>query len=144
MSYLVESVKYQYNPLIFKLEKLETDVRKKIHNISIRDTATTKEQLSTVLKKSETELASLRQQSKGINWGFFLLGFAAYHTQHIYRKKVLLNEMGPKAVPHLAFCAVFGLAVGALVGYSTASNLKAYRKYNSIKRQLETALSTAK
>jgi hypothetical protein len=144
MSYLVENIKYQYSPVLFKLEKLENDVRKKIHSISVRSTGDSKEQLSSVLKKSEAELVSLKDQTKGINWAFFLLGFAAYHTQHIYRKKVLLNELGSKAIPHLAICAAVGLATGALVGYSTASNLKTYRKYNSIKKQLERALITAK
>jgi hypothetical protein len=144
MSYLVENIKYQYSPVLFKLEKLENDVRKKIHTISVRSPADSKEQLTSVLKKSEAELTSLQSQTKGINWAFFLFGLAAYHTQHIFRKKVLLNEMGSKALPHLAICLGVGLATGSLVGYSTASNFTIYRKYNSIKKQLERTLLTTK
>jgi hypothetical protein len=144
MSYLVENIKYQYSPVFFQLEKLENDLRKKIHSISVTNPADSKEQLSSILKRSEAQLNSLQSQSKGINWTFFFLGLAAYHTQHIFRKKVLLNEMGSKALPHLAICAAVGLASGSLVGYSTASNLKTYRKYNSIKKQLERAVHSAK
>ncbi len=144
MSYLQENIKYQYNPIVFRLEKLENNTRKQLHSISVRNSSTAKEQVTSILKHSEAELKNLEGHIKGINWTVFLFGFAAYHTQHIFRTKVLLNEMGRKAVPHLAICSAIGLATGALVGYSISSNFKLYRKFNCVKKEFSKALEQAK
>ncbi len=144
MSYLLEHIKYQYNPTLFKLEKLENDLRKGLHALSVRSSTTSKEQASSLLKNSEKELNVLKDQIKGINWYAFIFGFAAYHTAYIFRTKILMNEMGNKVFAHLAICTAFGLLTGSFVGYSFASNYRLYKKHNQIRRELAKALEQAK
>lgn len=144
MAYLCDNIKYQYSPLLFKIEKLEQNTRRQLHNISVRNSLSNKEQVSSILKSSEAELKNLEQQVKGINWTAFLFGFAAFHTFQIFRTKVLLNEMGAKVVPHLAICSVVGLTFGALVGNTFGSNYKVYRKFNCVRKQISNALEQTK
>jgi hypothetical protein len=142
MSYLQENFKYQYNSTLFRLEKIEKDLRKNLHSFSLRNS--TKEQVSSLLNNSEKELETMESQIKGINWYAFVLGFAAYHTIYIFRSKILLNEMGSRAWTHLAICTSLGMASGSLVGYSFASNLRLYSKRNQIKGEIARALQQTK
>jgi hypothetical protein len=142
MSYLQENFKYQYNTNLYRLEKIERDLRKNLHSFSLRNRS--KEEVSSLLKNSEKELQTVQSKLKGINWYAFVFGFAAYHTAYIFRSKILLNEMGSRVWTHLAICTAFGIASGSLVGYSFASNFRLYSKHNQIKSEIARALQQTK
>jgi len=139
MSYLTDNFKYQRSPALYKLEKLDNDLRRQLMLVSTRNPANSKDQVERIVKNSQNELKALLNQIKGVNWYAFILGVVLYHTQYIFRKKILLNEMGAKAVPHMAVCTAVGLLSGSFIGYTTASNWRLYRKYNSVQRHLESA-----
>lgn len=135
MSYLQDGCHYQDNVALFRLEQLENKIKKQLLMINLRKPSVNQGDFTKFVKNSENELTEIRNQIKGINWYAFFFGLALYHTQHIFRNKVLLNEMGKSAVlTHMSISIGVGLAFGGFVGYSTAKSMKLYNKFNSVSK----------
>lgn len=133
MTYLLDSFRFQSNPQLYKLEGLEKTIKSSIYMLRIKNLdSSQKSAILKNLKNSEKDINNFGQSIKGINWYAFMFGFSVYYMQHLLRNKVLLNEMNYKALPHILICTAVGLAFGASLGYSTASNFKLYRKFKSI------------
>lgn len=137
MTYLLETCKFQNSPFSYKLDLIESNLRKQIYQLQLKNIQkNSKEEASKLLKQSENQLNEIKGNIKGINWYAFFVGAALFHTGRIFSTKVLLNEMGTKAFTHIAIASAVGLVFGGIVGYSTASNFTLYRKWNSAQRSL--------
>jgi hypothetical protein len=134
MSYLQDSWKYQPNSTLYKLESTENNLKRGVYMLNMQSLKNHTPEIKNNLKNAENSFKDLSRGIKGINWYAFLFGFAVYYTQHLFRNKVLLNEMNVKALPHIGVCTAVGLAFGAFVGYSTGSNFTLYRKFKAVDR----------
>jgi DNA-binding ferritin-like protein (Dps family) len=131
MNYLFEKSRYPHNTIRYKLEKIETELKK-------LGSANKKEELSQFAVKASQLLDIYRSQLKGINQWFFALGVIAVHTTLLFKRRVMLYELPIRSYYlHLALLAGAGLASGLLVGSIYGKDIKAFRKVNRLQKELD-------
>jgi hypothetical protein len=128
-----------YNPY-FRLENLESGLKKSLYRNSLVEGRTFDDKTFEVLENYKQELNKIRKDNLGINFYASFLAIAVFHTYTIYKHKKLLSEMGIGAMSHLNKCGWIGLVAGTAVGYLLGKDMKTYLKYLNAKSYHQKAL----
>jgi hypothetical protein len=129
-----ESFKYEISPLKYRIESLESSLRKQVHYFefsALKSKSRIDDFKTNVIIPHIKSISSLEKQIKGFSFDFFIICFALCHTCLIFKKKVLLNEMGNNLPIHLATCSFFGLIGGSWFGFNYAKSISLYKSHSN-------------
>jgi hypothetical protein len=129
----LENWKYEINPLKYEIESIELSLRKKLHFFEfspLKSKNRVNDFKNNIIKSHLQSISLLEKQIKGFSYDFFLISFVFCHTFLIFKKKILLNEMGKNVIFHLSTCCLVGLIGGTLFGYNYAKSISLYKTYS--------------
>lgn len=141
MSYkYFENFKYEYSQEKFKMNQILLNLRKQLHVFEFTPLKNKNKVVNfqkDVIFKSLISIKNTKNEIKGFNLEAFTIGVVIPHTIIIFKNKVLLNEMGKKAIPHIFMCLGVGVALGILLGNTMAKSFGLYREYNKTLKCIE-------
>jgi hypothetical protein len=144
MNLIFEKRKFQISDKIYKMQNIELQLRKKLHEFELKSLKCKEKTLKfkiEVLQPAVKEIDSYENQIKGFNMEMFFIGIALFHSIQIFRSKILLNEMGRKSLIHMFNSFLTGATLGYITGYSYSSSyvlLKTYRRVQKNIHKIDT------
>lgn len=122
-----------------EIEKIESDLRNKLFKfeiMSLKSQKLTDNFRKNEILKSLKKLEDIRSTLYGFNLSAFFVGIGLVHISQIYIKRVLLYEMGKKAVIHILSCLGAGILFGYIYGRNVSYSFTLYNKYKNTKKRL--------
>lgn len=140
MSYLFDSMRFQYNADLFKILQFEKNLRKRLYVFEytpLKNQEKTENFMNEILIKALNDVKDYEKNIKGFNlWGF-LLGVSVFHTGRLYMTKKLLYEFEHRAINHIIYSIAFGCLSGYILGNKIAYDFKLYRTYRKTLKNIE-------
>jgi hypothetical protein len=134
-----DSKKYEIAPAKFKIDSIILNLRKKVHEFEFSPLKNKKKVgafQKNVIMQSFEDLKAIEKEIKGFNLQACFLAIALYHQSYIYLKKVLLNEMRKKALPHMGICLTIGVINGMIFGHYFGKSYSLYKSYKDAHKQV--------
>ena len=128
-----DNIKYQYSPIKYKILAQELNLKKALHKFEMSPLKNKAEILKfqkNVILPHLKSIKDLQNNIKGFNLEAFFISIAIFHTAYIYKKNILLNEMGIKALRHMFICLTIGSMSGIIFGNYYGKSYGLYRGYN--------------
>jgi hypothetical protein len=147
MAYLLDKKKFNYNPQLYQLYKINNDIDKEIYKYNLQKRNNPNQSTSFMINKLkvyESDLQKIQSLNKGFHAYAGLFGLAIYHTFRIVSTKTLFNEMGKGAFTHAGICLTVGMASGLLYGQVFGKDRKVQKKLNDVKPRLKSILEIKK